>query len=76
MDIQELIELGYLERDLQTYGRDRKASRQDLADAFNQELTKMRKKVITYGGEKYARDKRGDTDARQYVYDSQTRFRR
>ncbi|MBQ3402459.1 MAG: hypothetical protein IJG65_03660 [Synergistaceae bacterium] len=74
VDIQALIDLGYLERDIQTYSRSKKGSRQKLAEALNGEMEKMRRNITTYGGVVYAREGREkDSDNRQYVYDSQRR---
>lgn len=79
-DIQALVDLGYLERDLKTYGN-KATEREKLAAEFNDELEKMKKAPVTYGGEKYARgperkkdkkDKKDiDEDNRHYVYDIQ-----
>ena len=56
VDIQALVDLGYIERDMQLYGT-RETARKKLADAFGQELDKMeKKKLMTYGGEIYSRD--------------------
>ena len=56
VDIQALVDLGYIERDLGLYGT-RKTDRSKLAEAFSAELDKMNKnKLITYGGDIYARD--------------------
>ena len=55
-DIQILVELGYFERDIQTYGNKNYSQRQNLAKAFENELGKMQKKSITtYGGRLYER---------------------
>ena len=71
-EVQALVELGYIERDLQTYGKNKKSSRQHLADQFNNELEKMKHEgVTTYGGIVYSRD--NHNDERQYVFDSQKR---
>ena len=71
-DIQALVDLGYIERDLQTYSRRKTGPRGKLAEELNNELEKMRKNhVMTYGGFLYARNKKSD---RQYVYDNQKSF--
>ena len=76
-DVQALVDLGYIERDLQTYSKNKKGNRQQLAEKLNNELDKMRKEsVTTYGGVVYAREKRNEDDSRQYVYDSQRASRR
>ncbi len=55
-DIQALVDLGYIERDLTLYGT-RDTDRSKLASAFSAELDKMhRRKLTTYGGDIYARD--------------------
>ena len=72
VDIQALVDLGYIERDLQTYSRDKKGSRQKLAEAINAEAEKLRRNITTYGGVLYERDARNKkSDNRQYVFDSQ-----
>ena len=73
VDVQALVDLGYIERDLQTYSRDKKGSRQKLAEAINAEAEKLRRNITTYGGVVYARDSqhKKDDDNRQYVYDIQ-----
>ena len=71
VDIQALVDLGYIERDLQTYSRDKKGTRQKLAEAINAEAEKLKRNITTYGGMIYSRDKKDDS--RQYVYDSQKR---
>ena len=53
--IQALVDLGYLERDLKTYGNRQETDREKLAAAFSNEITKIKKAPITYGGIKYAR---------------------
>lgn len=54
-DIQALVELGYIERDLGLYGKN-ETDRSRLAHAFQAELDKMRKeKTVFYGGEIYSR---------------------
>lgn len=74
-DVQVMVDLGYIERDLQTYGKDKKGSKEKLAQELNNELDKMRRNVTTYGGVIYGRE-REKNDARQYVYDSQKTFRK
>ena len=55
-DIQALVDLGYIERDLAMYGKN-ETDRTKLAQAFSAELDKMnRNKLTTYGGDIYARD--------------------
>ena len=72
IDIQALVDLGYIERDMQTYSRDKKGSRQKLAEAINAEAEKLRRNITTYGGVLYERDARNKkSDNRQYVFDSQ-----
>ena len=69
-DIQALVDLGYLERDLKTYGSSRTTDREKLAAQFNNELAKMKKAPISYGGDRYARgNKTKDDSARRYLYD-------
>ena len=77
-DVQALVDLGYIERDLQTYSRKRRGPRGELADKINGELDKMRRnKVTTYGGVIYSRNDKIKTDSnRQYVYDAQKTFHR
>ncbi len=77
-DVQALVDLGYIERDLQTYSRKRRGPRGELADKINGEIDKMkRNKVTTYGGVVYSRaDKLKSDSNRQYVYDGQKTFRR
>lgn len=55
-DIQILIELGYLERDIQTYGKDL-SPRQKLALELGEEIDRMkaRYELTTYGGIIYKR---------------------
>ena len=73
-DVQALVDLGYIERDLQTYSKTRKGPRGELAEKFNDELEKMRQnKVTTYGGVIYSRGKNKEN---KYVYDSQKSFQR
>ena len=69
-DIQMLIELGYIDREIaENSGRER--ARRELAGILTNELEDMKKKKVTsYGGAKYAR---GSDSSRQYVYDVQTR---
>ena len=77
MDVQALVDLGYIERDLQTYSKHKRGSREVLAAKLNNELEKMkRENVTTYGGVVYARDKEKKNDNRQYVYDGQKTSRR
>ncbi|MBQ2616044.1 MAG: hypothetical protein IJG51_11240 [Synergistaceae bacterium] len=75
VDIQALVDLGYIERDLQTYSRDKKGTRQKLAEAINNEVEKLkRNNITTYGGVVYARENRQQKDEnRQYVFDGQKR---
>ena len=73
VDIQALVDLGYIERDLQTYIKDKKGSRQKLAEAINAEAEKLKRNITTYGGVLYARETHKKDDNRQYVYDSQKR---
>ena len=68
-DIQMLIELGYIDREIQI-NSERERARRELAGALANELENMKKKVTSYGGAKYAR---GSDSSRQYVYDVQTR---
>ena len=77
-DVQALVDLGYIERDLQTYRKNKEGSRQQLAEKLNNELDKMRKEnITTYGGIVYSREKRNDDDnTRQYVFDSQQAARK
>ena len=72
VDIQALVDLGYIERDMQTYSRDKKGSRQKLAEAINAEAEKLKRNITTYGGILYARDSHKKDENRQYVYDSQS----
>ncbi|MBQ3447896.1 MAG: hypothetical protein IJG37_09675 [Synergistaceae bacterium] len=56
-EMQIIFELGWLERDIQTYGGT-VSERQKLAEEFARELQKMideRKDVYTYGGKIYSR---------------------
>ena len=56
VDIQALVDLGYIERDLAMYGKN-ETDRSKLAEAFSAEIDKMnRNKLTTYGGDIYARD--------------------
>lgn len=74
LDIQALVDLGYIERDMQTYSREKKGSRQKLAEAINAEAEKLKRNITTYGGVLYARDNHHKKDDnRQYVYDGQKR---
>ena len=76
VDIQALVDLGYIERDMQTYSREKKGSRQKLAEAINAEAEKLKRNITTYGGLVYERDSRQKSkkdDGRQYVYDVQKR---
>ena len=77
MDVQALVDLGYIERDLQTYSKHKRGSREVLAAKLNNELEKMKKGITTYGGMIYSRDKeKKKSDERQYVYDGQKSLRR
>ena len=59
-DIQALVDLGYIERDIGLYGK-RETQRSKLANAFNSELEKMRReKLMFYGGEVYSRESEYD----------------
>ena len=61
VDIQALVDLGYIERDLGLYGT-RETERSKLAQAFSREIDKMsRRKLTTYGGDIYSRDSGYDT---------------
>ena len=53
-ELQIILELGWLERDIQTY-TGTISERQKLAKEFEEELAKMteRKKMLTYGGANY-----------------------
>ena len=76
VDIQALVDLGYIERDLQTYSREKKGTRQKLAEAINNEVEKLkRNNITTYGGVLYAREshQQKKDDGRQYVFDVQKR---
>ena len=75
VDIQALVDLGYIERDMQTYSRDKKGTRQKLAEAINVEVEKLkRNNITTYGGVVYARENhQKKDDNRQYVFDGQKR---
>ena len=69
-DIQMLIELGYIDREI-AMKSEKDAARKRLAGIFADELEDMKKKKVTsYGGAKYAR---GSDSSRQYVYDAQAR---
>ena len=73
VDIQALVDLGYIERDLQTYSRDKKGSRQKLAEALSAEAEKLKRNITTYGGILYEREPRTKKDdERQYVFDRQS----
>ncbi len=54
MDIQALVDLGYIERDISLYGT-RETDWGRLAQELSDELGKMNKKVTTYGGDIYSR---------------------
>ncbi|MBR1657330.1 MAG: hypothetical protein IJ697_02555 [Synergistaceae bacterium] len=58
-EMKIILELGWLERDIQTYSGTI-SERQALAEEFSRELDKMieRKKAGTYGGKIYARKHR------------------
>lgn len=58
-EMKIILELGWLERDFQTYGS-ALSERQALAGEFENELAKMieRKKIRTYGGKIYGRKHR------------------
>ncbi len=72
LEIQALVDLGYIERDLQTYSRDKKGTRQKLAEAINAEVEKLKRNITTYGGVLYSRESRDKKDdGRQYVFDIQ-----
>lgn len=76
VDIQALVDLGYIERDMQTYSREKKGTRQKLAEAINVEVEKLkRNNITTYGGVVYAREghQQKKDDDRQYVFDGQKR---
>ncbi|MBR1486093.1 MAG: hypothetical protein IJ597_02425 [Synergistaceae bacterium] len=68
-EIQALVDLGYLERDLKTYGSRGNTDREKLAAAFNNELTKIKKAPVSYGASIYGRGK--DNSERKYLYDKQ-----
>ncbi|MBQ6774092.1 MAG: hypothetical protein IJP48_08545 [Synergistaceae bacterium] len=55
-DIRELIKFGYIERDIQTYGKGL-SPRQELAIKLNEEIKKLdrHKQVSSYGGKIYKR---------------------
>lgn len=75
VDIQALVDLGYIERDLQTYSREKKGTRQKLAEAINGEVEKLkRNNITTYGGVLYSRDNsmgKKKNEGHQYVFDVQ-----
>ncbi|MBQ9388625.1 MAG: hypothetical protein IJR27_02095 [Synergistaceae bacterium] len=74
VDIQALVDLGYIERDLQTYSRDKKGTRQKLAEAINGEVEKLKRNITTYGGILYSRDNsmtKKKNEGHQYVFDVQ-----
>lgn len=59
-ELQIILELGWLERDIQTYAGT-VSERQKLAEEFARELQKMideRKETYTYGGKIYSRKHR------------------
>lgn len=59
-EMQIILELGWLERDIQTYGGS-VSERQKLAEVFAHELQKMieeHKQIYTYGGKIYSRKNR------------------
>ena len=68
-DIQALVDLGYLERDLKTYGARGMTDREKLAAEFGSELTKMKKAPVSYGATIYSRDK--NHSEHKYLYDKQ-----
>ena len=68
-DIQMLIELGYIDREIQMKSKT-EAARKKLAGILADELEDMKKKKSTTYGARYAR---GSDSSRQYVYDVQTR---
>ena len=55
-DIENLFELGFLERDIKTYSNV-KTERQELAEKFRREMNVMtrQRKITTYGGHIYSR---------------------
>ena len=55
-EVQTLIDLGWLERDIQTYGG-MHSERRDLAEKFAHELVVMKqhRKLNSYGGTIYSR---------------------
>jgi len=73
-DIQALVDLGYLERDLKTYGGRGATDREKLAEAFSNELTKMKKAPVSYGATIYGRDK--NNGERKYLFDKQKKNER
>lgn len=58
-DVQELIDMGWLERDIQTYKKT-SSKHYDHLQEFNEELEslKAKTKLNTYGGMKYDRNSR------------------
>ncbi|MBR2207991.1 MAG: hypothetical protein IJ859_04185 [Synergistaceae bacterium] len=70
-DIQALVDLGYLERDLKTYGSRKATDREKLAAEFSGELQKMKKTPTSYGGSVYSRGREKDNGERHYLYDKQ-----
>ena len=56
-DVQILVEIGWLERDIQTYTSSAEARKQQ-AEAFQREVDRLKEKnqLRTYGGQIYARD--------------------
>ncbi len=54
VDIQALVDLGYIERDISLYGT-RETDRSRLAQELSEELGKMKRGITTYGGEIYSR---------------------
>ena len=61
-DIQALVDLGYIERDISLYSTN-ETRRKKLAQAFKDELDRMqREKVTFYGGDIYARSYDRDDD--------------
>ena len=73
-DIQMLIELGYIDRRLAEDSRTESARKKIAGMLSGHEFDEedddgKRRKIMTYGGEKYARG----MDSRQYVHDAQVR---
>ncbi len=68
-DIQMLIELGYIDRRLAEDSRTESARRK-IAGMLLEDEDAKRRRIMTYGGAKYAR---GSDGSRQYVYDAQHR---